>query len=139
AAAARALLTAKVRQVPLATVEYPNGSSTQSRYFLTVAGVGADAEMLYDLAFQFKTRFGMLAYYAVGARLWLTHRFPPFTVEFDDLERGVRRRETVTQILAVRVTRFGELLHQLAPGAALDEGAFRMVLFKTAKRLMYFR
>ena len=137
--AARALLRAQVQQVPLGQVDFlPNGGPV-SRYFLTVTGIGADAELLYKLAFGFKTRFGMFAYYAIGARLWLTHQFIPFTVEFTDLASGAQRQEEVTQILAVRVTRFGSLLRQLAPGASMQRDSFQLVLFKTARRSRYLR
>ncbi len=142
--AARALLRAHTQQVPLGELECTcdggtmNGS-TMRRYFLAVTGAGADAELLYKLAFAFKTRFGMFAYYAVGARMWLTHPFIPFTVEFTDLSIGHRRQEQVTQIMAVRVTRFGGLLRQLAPGAALQRDSFQLVLFKTSSRLRYLR
>ncbi|MGE0407503.1 MAG: diacylglycerol kinase family protein [Candidatus Korobacteraceae bacterium] len=139
AAAAHALLRARICHIHLGETEYSQGTQTASPYFLTVCGAGADAEMLYKLAFQFKTRFGMFAYYAVGARLWLTHRFVPFRAEFTDLESGTRRSETVTQILAVRVTRFGELLRELAHGASLERQDFQLVLFKTSSRLRYLR
>jgi YegS/Rv2252/BmrU family lipid kinase len=137
--AARALLRARPQPVPLGQVEYPQNGGTVSRYFLTVTGVGADAELLYKLAFGFKTRFGMFSYYAIGARLWLMHQFIPFTVAFTDLATGNRRQEDVTQILAVRVTRFGSLLRQLAPNASMQRDSFQLTLFKTSSRLRYLR
>ena len=136
AAAARRLLHSARRRVPVGQVEWGCEPARCSRYFLTVTGVGADAEMLYRLAFEFKTRWGLLAYYAVAARLWLTHKFVPFMVEFTDPARGPRQ-EQVTQILAVHITQFGGLLRQLAPGASLRNEDFQLVLFKTTSRLRY--
>jgi YegS/Rv2252/BmrU family lipid kinase len=137
--AARLLLRARPQEVPLGELQYSQSGSSTARYFLSVAGVGTDAELLYKLAFDFKSRFGMFAYYAIGARLWLTHQFVPFTVEFADFASGRQRREEVTQILAVRVTRFGSLLRQLAPGASMQRDSFQLVLFKTSSRLRYLR
>jgi YegS/Rv2252/BmrU family lipid kinase len=137
--AAHCLLRAQPRPVPLGEVEHSSNGDHAKRYFLAVTGVGADAELLYKLAFGFKTRFGMFAYYGVGARLWLTHQFVPFRVEFNDLTNGGRRQQEVTQILAVRVTRFGGLLRQLAADAAMQRDSFQLVLFNTASRIRYLR
>jgi YegS/Rv2252/BmrU family lipid kinase len=136
---ARLLLRARPQEIPLGELQYSQSGVSARRYFLSVAGVGTDAELLYKLAFDFKTRFGMFAYYAVGARLWLTHEFVPFTVEFADAASGRQRREEVTQILAVRVTRFGSLLRQLAPGASMQHDSVQLVLFKTSSRFRYLR
>lgn len=137
AQAAQILLRAEPRPVPLGRVDSFSDGSFQSRYFLMIAGVGADAEMLYRLAFGFKSRYGMLAYYSVATQVWLGHKFVPFTVDFNDLERSTRRREQVTQILAVHIKHFGGLLRSLSPAAALHRGDFQLVMFKTRSRIRY--
>jgi diacylglycerol kinase (ATP) len=140
AAAARAALASTPQRIALGRIEYQQpAGGRDARYFIVVAGVGADAALVYRLALGFKQRYGMFAYYALGFRLWLRHRFAPYSVEFLDTERGQWRRETVTQVLAVRVTQFGGLLRKLAPGAALARNDLQLVLFKTRRRRDFFR
>lgn len=43
----------------------------------------------------------------------------------------------VTQLLAVRIRDFGNVLRELAPGASLLRNDFRVVLFKTSSRWRY--
>jgi diacylglycerol kinase (ATP) len=140
AAAARAALAATPQRIALGRIEYQQSTGERaSRYFMVVAGIGADAALVYRLALGFKQRYGMFAYYSLGFRLWLQHRFAPYTVEFLDAASGQWRRETVTQVLAVRVTQFGGLLRKLAPGAALARNDMQLVLFKTHRRRDFFR
>ncbi len=139
-AAALTALRSAPRRIALGKIEYPtSGGGRESRYFIVTAGIGADAELVYRLTLHFKQRYGMFAYYATGFQLWRRHRFVPFTAEFLDLERNVWRRETITQLLAVRVTQFGGLLRKLAPGAALTRDDLQLVLFKTDRRSDYAR
>lgn len=139
AAAARLLLTSAPRPTALGRVDYAGlAGDSQWRYFIAAAGVGADAQLVYELTAQFKKRWGMAAYYAAATRQWATRRFPPFTVEFAGAD-GCPRRETVTQALVARITWFGGMLKRLVPGAALDRNDFALVLFKTAKRSRYLR
>jgi diacylglycerol kinase family enzyme len=76
----------------------------------------------------------MNAYYAQGLRMFLAPRFTPFEIEFT---AGRVRRETVYELLAVRVAHFGGVLRKLAPGAALSRNDLRLVLFKTRRRASY--
>jgi len=45
--------------------------------------------------------------------------------------------EEVSQLLAVRITDFGGIVGNLAPGAALNNNNLRLVAFKTRSRLRY--
>jgi diacylglycerol kinase family enzyme len=45
----------------------------------------------------------------------------------------------VSQVLAIRITRFAGLLAKLAPGASLANPDFQLVLFKTRDRLPFLR
>lgn len=139
AACARLLLGSTARATALARIDHADLSGQSSwRYFISAAGVGADAQLVYELTLPFKQRWGMVAYYAAATRQWATHSFPMFTVEFAGPD-GCPRREIVTQALAARITWFGGLLKRLAPGAALDRDDFSLVLFKTRKRSRYLR
>ena len=139
ALAAARLLEFAPRSVALGRVAYRQpGGEAACRYFLSIVGVGADAEMVYRLGHAFKQRAGMGAYYASATRQWLTYGFPTFAVEFRD-GGGRLRRETATQVLAVRIGYFGGILRRLAPGADLGRGDFRVVLFTTRSRFVYLR
>jgi diacylglycerol kinase (ATP) len=139
AQAARLLASAAARPIAVSRVEYtrPDGAR-DFRYCIVGAGVGADAHMVYRLTLQFKERWGMAAYYTEMTRQWLTHDFPLFIAEFRHCA-GEWRRESVSQVLAVRITSFGGLLDKLAPGAALTRPDFQLVLFKTRSRLSFLR
>jgi diacylglycerol kinase (ATP) len=138
AAAAHAALTAEPRRIAVGHVAYRDGAGeSTSRYFTVALGAGVDAHLFYRLQAAMKHRMGMNAYYAKAFQLWLTHDLAPFEVEFVDLRSGLTRKETVTQVLAVRITQFGGVLRKLAPGAALQRNDLRIILFKTKSRMPY--
>ncbi len=137
AAAARAALSAETRRVAVGRVTYQDFSgNTASRYFTVTVGVGLDAHLFHKMSKMAKQRMGMLAYYAKATQIWLTHEMKFFEAEFQ-ATTGESRRENVTQLLAVRITQFGGVLRELAPGAALGRNDVRLVLFKTNSRLRY--
>jgi diacylglycerol kinase (ATP) len=136
AAAARAALYGRPQRIPLGKVEYTSDNQRRSRYFIVAFGAGADAHMFYRLDSTWKRRHGMKAYYAQALQLWLTHRLPRFQVEYLDA-RGDFCQAIASQVLAVRISDFGGVLRNLAPGAALSRQDLRVVLFKTASRFPY--
>lgn len=140
ARAAERLLASQPRAVRLPRMEFATpvaNRSERSCYFLVGAGVGADAQMMYRLTLAAKTRWGMAAYYAEGWRQWFTYSFPLFEVEFR--VDGRLRRESVSQLLAIRVERCGGRLRCLAPGASLYRDDLRLVLMKSRRRWSYLR
>jgi diacylglycerol kinase family enzyme len=84
-----------------------------------------------------KSRMGMSAYYAKATHLWLTHKMQFFEAEYLDCQTGEATRERVTELLAVRIAQFGGVLRKFAPAASLTHDDHRLVLFKTANRLLY--
>jgi YegS/Rv2252/BmrU family lipid kinase len=122
----------KPRRLPLGKVEYTRNGISESRYFITTVGIGADAEMLYRVTAEMKGRMGMLAYLYEGAKLGVTYGYPPFALEYRDSE-GHARSEQVSQVMAVRITDFGGFLGRFAPGAALHRPDMQLVLFKTRR------
>ena len=133
ARAARQLLRAQPTRIAVGQVEYTDrrtGAAT-CRYFTVIAGIGADAMMLYSLNIEFKTRYGMAAYYAAAARLFARYPFVPFEAELDG------RRERVYQVMAVRVQHFGGILRRLAPEAGLRRSDLAFALFHSRSRLTY--
>ena len=131
AQAARQLLSAEPTRIAVGKAEYSRGNQQMCRYFTVIAGVGADAMMLYSLNIEFKKRYGMTAYYAAAARLFARYPFVPFEVEFN----GARQR--VYQLMAVRVQHFGGVLRRLAPEAGLHRNDLAFALFHSRSRITY--
>ncbi len=138
ARAARAILASEPRRIAVGKVEYPErGTGRQcARYFIVIAGAGVDARMLYQMNVAAKQRQGMAAYYGEALRLFLTHRFQRFEVEWND-RQGEVHRVGVTQIMAVRLRQFGGILRWLAPDAELERDDLQLVLFRTSSRVSY--
>ncbi len=136
--AARALLASEPRRIALGKLEYPERATGRqgARYFIVIAGAGVDARMLYQMNVAAKQRHGMAAYYGEALRLFLTHRFQRFEVEWSD-RTGEAHRVGVTQVMAVRLRQFGGILRWLAPDAALESDDLQLVLFRTANRVSY--
>ena len=60
-----------------------------------------------------------------------------FSVSFSvGSENGAHPQE-ITQLLAVRLHNFGNLLRDLAPGASLGRADLRVVLFSTSSRMAF--
>jgi len=136
--ATHAILASEPRRIALGKVEYPErGTARQgARYFIVIAGAGADARMLYQMDLAAKQQQGMAAYYREALHLFLTHRFQRFEVEWCD-RQGQARRVDVTQVMAVRLRQFGGILRWLAPDADLEKDELQLVLFRTASRVSY--
>jgi diacylglycerol kinase family enzyme len=92
-----------------------------------------DAQLLYQMNPGLNARLGMAAYYAEGVRLYVAARFVPFAVEFP--ENG--SCHTVFQLMAVRISQFGNILRALAPEAGLERKDIQFILFKTRSRIRY--
>lgn len=136
--AARALLQAVPMRIAAGQVVFQGFQQERlSRYFTVAVGVGVDAHMFYKLNAVVKSRMGMTAYYAQATRLWLTHKMKFFEAEYVDTETRQTTCSRVSELLAVRITNFGGVLRQFAPGASLKREDHRLVLFKTGSRLLY--
>ena len=138
-AAAQAALSAQEKRTAVGRIEYTDLSGNpKARFFLAVAGIGADAHVFYRLNAAVKKRAGMISYYARATQVWLTYGMDPFTVDFAD---GVNNHHytDASQVLAVRIRNFGGVLRDLAPGASLERNDLRLVLFRTRSRIAYLR
>src|ERR1700724_1296022 len=60
----------------------------------------------------------------------------PFEVEYT-IGSGPRQSARLTELLAVRIRFFGNILRELVPGASLDCGDLRTVMCRTASRNAY--
>jgi diacylglycerol kinase family enzyme len=78
----------------------------------------------------------MTAYYLKAWQLWASHRMRRFEVEYAN-GSGQRQRALLTELLAVRIRFFGNILRELVPGASLDSSDLRAVMCRTASRNAY--
>ena len=138
-AAAQHAVTGRVRRVPLGRIEYEDFSGQRgARYFTVAAGIGVDAHLFYKLTAELKTRSGMAGYYLKAWHLWATHKMRRFEVEYSNHDGG-RHNALLTELLAVRIRFFGNILRELVPGASLDCDDLRTVMCRTASRNAYLR
>ncbi len=136
-AAAQVAVAGRVRRIPLGRVEYEDfHGKTAARYFTVAAGIGVDAHLFYKLTSQLKSRSGMTAYYLKAWQLWATYNMRRFEVEYSN-GSGDRQQASLTELLAVRIRFFGNILRELVPGASLDCPDLRAVMCRTASRNAY--
>ncbi len=137
ARAAQLALTATRRRVSVGEIQYRSCSGEMSmRLFSVVFGAGLDAAVFRTLRAEDKRWLGKYAYYAIAAKVWLTHPYSRFAVEWTD-PFGNTRQEEVTQVLVARIGNFGGMLGRLVPGVSLGGEMLRAVLFKTKSRVRY--
>jgi diacylglycerol kinase (ATP) len=129
-AAARVLLSYQPREVRPGVITYTTKQGVEKRYVIVAAGVGADAELMYQTAVHLKERWGMYAYFLEMSRMIFGHDFPMFQVEWQ-AEGGERRKEAVALVMAVRANRFPGLLHRVRLGGTLTRDDYRLMIFKT--------
>jgi diacylglycerol kinase (ATP) len=135
--AARAAVKGTVRRIPLGHVEYQDfHSKPAARYFTVAAGIGVDAHLFYKLTAHLKNSSGMAAYYMKAWQLWATHRMRRFEAEYSN-GSGHKQTALLTELLAVRIRFFGNVLRELVPGAHLDHPHLRAVMCRTASRNAY--
>jgi diacylglycerol kinase (ATP) len=136
-AAAQVAAEGTLRRIPLGRIEYEDfGGKPAARYFTVAAGIGVDAHLFYKLTAQLKNRSGMTAYYLKAWQLWATYNMRRFDVEYAN-GNGQRQRASLTELLAVRIRFFGNILRELVPGASLDQSELRAVMCRTASRNAY--
>jgi diacylglycerol kinase (ATP) len=137
-AAAKAALHAAPRRMALGRIQYLDfDGKPGTRYFIAVAGIGADAHLFYKLHAGSKRQLGMTAYYAKAWRLWLTYRMRHFSADYIEAGTDERRSFQVTELMAVRIRNFGGVLQEFAPGASLDRDDLRLIVCRTASRTAY--
>jgi diacylglycerol kinase (ATP) len=101
------------------------------RYFLSMAGIGLDAHIVYNLNLDLKAAVGKLAYYAAGM-LQVFRPLPQFEVDV------MGRRRSCGFVLVSRVRNYGGDL-EIARGASLLSNDFEVVLFEGKSSVSYLR
>jgi diacylglycerol kinase (ATP) len=102
------------------------------RHFLSMAGVGFDAHIVYNLSGGLKRRLGKAAYW-VGGFSQVTRRYPEFQVEIDGAAR-----EVCSFALISRVRNYGGDF-QIAQSIGLLDNHFEVVLFRGQTPLPYLK
>lgn len=135
--AARAILRAERRRMPLGCIETIPPAEPKRRYWLGAVGVGVDAGVIDQVHPQVKSRFGAVAYYIAATRhvLFSREQFASFGTQWLD-EAGKLRSETITQVVLERINYFGPCVEPASQGA-LQEDRMRAVFFKTHQRSSY--
>src|SRR5258705_3261851 len=138
-AAAETAVNGRVRSIPLGRIEYHDFNDRPAhRYFTVAAGIGVDAHLFYKLNRDLMKKGGMATYYLKAWNLWATHRMRRFEVDYVN-GSGMRQQAALTELLAVRIRFFGNILRELVPGAHLDYPDLRAVMCRTDSRAAYFR
>jgi len=107
------------------------GGGTVNRYFMCVAGIGFDAQVIHELTPDLKEAWGVAAYVAEALRQAVRYAFPPFTCRLNG------REISATFATVQRTERYAGWLH-MAPGASLEAPQFHLCAFKSRRRLKYF-
>lgn len=132
--AARELAHWRPRRIALGRAHWratPETSSQAcSRYYISVAGIGYDAEVVYKLSSWMKTNFGVAGYVMEALRQLVSYSFPRFSCHLD----GRERRGTFAVIHRTRL--YAGWLH-LAPSADLFAPHFAVCSFPSRSRLSY--
>ena len=137
ARAIAAQLSFAPRRIAVGQIEYRSRTgSRESRYFTVMAGIGADALMIYrSSGAATKKHFGLLTYFWEMLRIAAFHPYEEFQVNVITASSSEPRSLAVAQIAAVRITHFGNFMQRFAPDAALTRDDFQSILISTPSRL----
>lgn len=113
--AARWLLAASPRPVPLGKITCCTPTGRQSWFFAMAAGMGMHAAMMKAARGYEKNRTGRAAYFAAGLKVLFSHPVQPFDMEITTVEGKVLERR-VSEMIAVRVAE----LNLWRPGGDLE-------------------
>ncbi len=140
--AARELSRWSPRRVPLGKATWCiekasiNGARAEkeqlTRYFVSVAGIGYDAHIVYKLSLEMKLSWGVAAYIMEALRQVFRYPFQGFCCHTDG---GPDRIATFAAVQ--RAGNYGGWLH-LAPDARFFDDRFGVCLFKSHNRARYF-
>jgi diacylglycerol kinase family enzyme len=100
------------------------------RYFLSVAGIGFDAHIVYKLSTPVKMSWGVSGYILEAFRQWVRYPFPPFICRMDG-------RETQATFAVIHRTRLYAGRLQMAPTASLFGPHFSVCSFRSRSRARY--
>jgi diacylglycerol kinase (ATP) len=127
--AARWLVGAKFRRIALG-LAIPEPSSGAPRYFMSVAGAGADAALVASVDPKLKNRAGILAYWHEGFRQLSRYDFPWFRVKASE------RTLDATLVVVGRTKHYGGPF-RITTEAGLLQPEFELAVVTTASPARY--
>ncbi len=127
--AAETLADSVLERVALGSIT--NGDEGAQRYFLLMAGVGLDADIVYHIHAGMKRALGKAAYW-MGGFSRVGRRIPEFTVQANG------REFRASFALLSRVRNYGGDL-EIAPTISLMDDEFEMVLFEGESSLQFLK
>jgi diacylglycerol kinase (ATP) len=127
--AARWLLDAKPRPVPLGRITCCVAGGTQTWFFSIAAGMGVHAAMMEATHRFGKDRTGRTAYFGVGLKALFLHPVQPFEMKIETVEGKILERRA-SEVIAVRVAE----LNLWRPGGDLDLPFLRLASIESASR-----
>jgi YegS/Rv2252/BmrU family lipid kinase len=110
----------------------PARKEPATRHFVSVAGIGYDAHVVYKLSLKMKLWWGVAGYIMEALRQAFRYPFQGFSCRTDD---GPNRIATFAA--AQRAGNYGGWLH-LTPEARFFDDRFNLCLFKSPNRARYF-
>lgn len=113
-----------VMRIAIGRVSQPDVPRSD-RYFVCVAGAGADAALVHSLDITVKHRVGILAYWLEGFKQLWRYKFPHFRVTTDG------GRESSAALLVVGRTKHYGGPFQITRGANLFDDEFEIALFES--------
>ncbi len=129
-AAAAQLSRWQRRKVPLGRARWQAEGGEEQRYFLSLAGVGFDAQVVRELSLDYKVRLGVMAYVGEAIEQVWRYGFPKFACRADG------REYAATFAVALRTRLYGGWF-ELAPRADFFKPALATCLFQSAARGRY--
>jgi diacylglycerol kinase (ATP) len=125
-----ALGRARWTETPAATTAASAVAQTCTRYYISVAGVGYDAHIVYTLSPWLKKNFGVAGYVVEALRQFVLYSYPRFSCRMDGLEK----QGTFAVIHRTRL--YAGWLH-MAPTADLFGPHFAVCSFPSRSRPRY--
>ncbi|SDK36465.1 diacylglycerol kinase [Sediminibacillus albus] len=104
------------------------------QYFMNIAGGGKLTELSYEVPSKLKTMLGQLAYYLKGIEMLPSLRPTTVTIEYDG-----KVFEGEIMLFLVSNTNSVGGFEKLAPGAAMDDGLFDLLILKKANIAEFIR
>jgi diacylglycerol kinase (ATP) len=129
-AAAEQLSRWQPRRIPLGRAQWRAEGRQEQRYFLSLAGVGFDAQVVRELSLDYKARLGVMAYVGEAIEQIWRYQFPKFACHADG------REYAATFAVAQRTSLYGGWFH-LAPRADFFKPVLTTCLFQSAARRRY--
>lgn len=116
------LLAWPTRCIPLGEASTAAGT----RFFTVMAGAGPDGRLVHEMVSAAKRHLGRRAYYAEAARLFLSRRFPAFTVEYRTPASPRWHRTRASAVMAARIGDLGGLFGGLTAGSRVEQTHLRV-------------